>query len=165
MDPIKRPSWDEYFMEIAQATARRANCSRRAVGAVLVKENRILSTGYNGAPAGRPGCLDGACPRGALSYEQQPEFAAYDDPTSPSFCTAVHAEANAVIYAGRDAVGATAYITARPCPGCLKLLMAAGVWFAVWPEYSMNLTTPNVWDNYRAFAVRAAVSATPSTPA
>lgn len=65
-----RPSWDDYFVTIARAVAARSDCRRRQVGAVLVDEShRIVGTGYTGAPSGHPGCLEGACPRGLLSYD------------------------------------------------------------------------------------------------
>lgn len=127
MLPDSRPSWDDYFMGLAYATAERANCTRRKVGAVLVKNNRIISTGYNGAPSGHNGCLTGGCPRGSLTHEQLPKNAPYDDPNLNSFCTSNHAEVNAILYAGRDSHSATMYITQMPCPGCMKTLLAAGI--------------------------------------
>jgi deoxycytidylate deaminase len=91
---------------------------------VIVKNKRIVATGYNGAPAGRPGCLThGACSRGQKSYEEQPSLAGdYSD------CIAVHAEANALLYADRDRCeGATIYITGEPCSWCDKLIQGAGI--------------------------------------
>lgn len=127
-----RPDWDEYFMAIAAAVATRADCRRRRVGAVIVSsDRRVVSTGYNGAPSGHPGCLDGHCPRGLLSYEQAREFTDYD--TGPGRCVAVHAEANALLYARTDCRGATAYVTAKPCPTCRKLLAGAGIERVLYP--------------------------------
>lgn len=134
-----RPSWHRYFTDIAEATATRANCTRRKVGCVLVKNNRIISTGYNGAPAGHNGCLTGGCPRGALTHDQLPKNAPYDDPNEPGFCTAVHAEVNAILYAGKDAAGCTAYVTQMPCPGCMKVLLAAKVSVVRWEDNILNL--------------------------
>jgi deoxycytidylate deaminase len=123
-----RPSWDNYFLGIAKAVSARASCTRRQVGAVVVKDNRIVSTGYNGAPAGFPDCLEGACPRGRLTYEEQPEHGSYDN------CISVHAEANALLYGDRDkTAGATIYITDEPCPSCRKLIAGAGIKRMVWP--------------------------------
>ena len=116
-----RPGWDEYFLGIAQAVSARSDCERRKVGAVVVKDRRIVGTGYNGAPAGRPGCE--TCPR-RLS-EAEPG-SSYD--TGPGSCVAIHAEANALIYTNRvDLLGATIYVTQPPCEGCTKLIRAARV--------------------------------------
>lgn len=122
---VCRPGWDEYFLGIAQAVGARADCVKRQVGAIVVKDRRIVGTGYNGAPSGKPGCLTaGACPRG-----QRADVApgsSYD--TGPGSCIAVHAEANALIWAGRDACfGATLYVTHVPCDGCARLIEAAGI--------------------------------------
>lgn len=123
---MTRPNWDEYFLVIAKAVALRADCSRRAVGCVLVdSRNRIISTGYNGAPAGDPGCLSGACPRGQLSYDEVAALSSYD--MGAGTCISVHAEANALLYAPRIEPGTRAYITFQPCPTCFKLLRAAGI--------------------------------------
>lgn len=117
-----RPDWDNYFLGVAHWVSTRADCTRRQVGCVLVSaQRRIISTGYNGAPAGDPGCLAGHCPRGQLSYDEVPKDSNYDN------CIAIHAEANALLYAVESARGATAYITDPPCPSCAKLLRAAGI--------------------------------------
>lgn len=130
MSPNRRISWSRYFLGVAQAVSARADCTRRQVGCVLVKDNRIVSTGYNGAPAGQPGCFsDGACPRGHSDVDPG---SSYD--TGPGTCIAIHAEANALLYANRDDTrGAVAYVTDVPCDGCTKLLAGAGVAMAVWP--------------------------------
>ena len=132
------PDWVDYFLGFATAVSARAKCSRRRVGAVLVLDRRIISTGYNGAPSGRPDCLEGACPRGQLSYEQVPGLGDYDRPGTPGFCIAVHAEVNALLFSTRGTKGATVYITDPPCPGCRKALAAAGVSRAVWPDGEMG---------------------------
>lgn len=135
--PASRPDWDEYFLDIATVVARRADCTRAHHGAVVVDgQHRIVSTGYNGSPAGMPGCLSaGACPRGQLTAEQLGHLAGgYDDPQSPGFCISVHAEANALLYAGRGrAAGATIYVTGKPCHGCEKLIRASGIARIVYP--------------------------------
>lgn len=127
---MKRPSWDDYFLAIAQVVSTRADCTRRKVGAVLVDpQHRILATGYNGAPPGSPGCLEGACPRGQKSFEEHPAYTDYDD------CISVHAEANALLYAdGWHSRGATLYSTDMPCRGCQKLIEGAGVAQVIWPS-------------------------------
>ena len=133
VDGVTVPGWDDYFLGIADAVARRAKCTRRRVGAVLVHERRIIATGYNGAAPGRADCLEGGCPPGQLGYDAVPGLGDYDRPGTPGFCIAIHAEVNALLFATRDTKGATAYITDPPCPGCRKALAAAGIVRAVWP--------------------------------
>ncbi len=128
-----RPEWDDYFLHIAFAVSTRADCTRRKVGAVIVDEHhRIVSTGYNGAPAGKPGCLtDAACPRGKMSMNDVAPRSSYD--TGLGSCIAVHAEANALLYAdGMRTRGATLYCTDKPCDGCQRLIEGAGVKHVVW---------------------------------
>jgi dCMP deaminase len=111
--PPARASWDEYFMSIAQVVATRSTCPRKYVGAVLVRNRTILSTGYNGSIRGMPHCSD----VGHMMEE--------------GHCVAtIHAEANAIIQAARNGVmieGATNYVTASPCWSCFKQLANAGV--------------------------------------
>lgn len=119
---MNRPDWDEYFLEIARAVSLRGDCRRRQVGCVLVDQNhRIISTGYNGAEPGGLSCLAGECPRGMSVPVGVPGGADYSN------CVAIHAEANALLYAGVSARGGIAYVTQLPCDGCAKLLRAAGV--------------------------------------
>ena len=121
MEGLTRPSWDEYFMQIARVVATRSTCLRRQVGAVLVKERRILTTGYNGAPRGLPHCLEVGCLReqlGIPSGERQ------------ELCRGLHAEQNAIIqaaYYGVSIEGATLYCTHQPCITCAKMLINAGI--------------------------------------
>jgi dCMP deaminase len=108
-----RPGWDEYFMEIARTVATRATCPRARVGAVLTRERRILTTGYNGAPRGIAHCTDAGC----IMVDGHCQ-------------RATHAEANAIVQGALHGVGlagATAYCTHQPCSGCSKLLISAGV--------------------------------------
>lgn len=115
------PDWDTYFSAIACVVATRADCERRQVGAVIVKKNRIVATGYNGAPAKQPGCK--TCPRRLSGVEPG---SSYD--TGSGACVAIHAEANALLYADRDKTeGATLYVTHDPCDGCAKLIAGAGI--------------------------------------
>jgi dCMP deaminase len=121
---IERPGWDEYFLNIATVVARRADCTRRQVGAVLVTpDHRIIATGYNGSPPGAlASCLAGGCPRGQQSYEDTPPGSPY------GACIAVHAEHNAILYAPQDKVRtATLYCTDQPCAWCATLVTAMGV--------------------------------------
>ena len=121
-----RPSWDDYFSSLASFVASRSTCLSRKVGAVAVKDRRVLATGYNGACSGSPHCGEAGCLRkGSPSG------------TALHRCRAVHAEANAVAQAARFGVsldGATAYVTCQPCSSCFKLLMQAGVERIVWAE-------------------------------
>ncbi len=108
-----RPSWDEYFLNIAEVVSTRSTCPRRSVGAVLVRDRQILSTGYNGAPRGLPHCSE----RGCLMRD--------------AHCVrASHAEMNAIAQAALHGVrveGATLYSTDKPCLICSKLLINAGI--------------------------------------
>lgn len=117
-----RPGWDQYFLGIAEAVAARADCTRRQVGAVVVQGHRIVGTGYNGAPAGAPGCE--TCPR--RTSDVAPLAGSYD--TGPGACVAIHAEANALLYTNRvDLLEATIYVTTPPCDGCKRLIKGAGI--------------------------------------
>ncbi|WIG57670.1 MAG: hypothetical protein OJF49_000415 [Ktedonobacterales bacterium] len=116
-----RPSWDDYFINIAWVVASRANCLRRAVGALIVMDKRIVSTGYNGTPFGVLNCDEGGCPRCASDVPAQ---AGYD------WCLCVHAEQNAIALAARQGTatdGAYLFVTLRPCFGCLKEAVQAGI--------------------------------------
>lgn len=113
----QRPTQDEYFMEIANVVAKRSTCLRIHVGAVIVKNGRILSTGYNGAPYGFEHCLDIGCIR-------EKENIAHG--TRHELCRAVHAEQNAIIQAALHGVsieGATVYCTHQPCILCTKMII------------------------------------------
>lgn len=116
-------STDEYYMGIAIAVREKANCLGRKVGAVLVRENRIISTGYNGTPEGVENCLDGGCVRCAKKEQFAPSVG-YD------VCICVHAEENALITAARFGIsvkGAVAYSTMRPCFTCTRALLQAKI--------------------------------------
>jgi dCMP deaminase len=118
-----RPSPDAYFMGIALAVRSRASCTGRRVGAVIVRDGRILSTGYNGTPSTMTNCEDGGCHRCAHP-EQYASGEGYD------LCICVHAEQNALLAAARFGVavaGCTIYTTLQPCFGCLKELIQADV--------------------------------------
>jgi dCMP deaminase len=114
---------DDYFMGIAMAVRRRANCLGNRVGAIIVQAGRIISTGYNGTPEGMPNCLDGGCHR-CSRREEYPAGTGYD------LCICVHAEQNALLAAARFGIGvegATMYTTMRPCFGCSKELLQAKI--------------------------------------
>ena len=114
-----RRSWDGYFLDLAASAATRATCSRRKHGAIVVRGRRIVSTGYNGSPSGYPHCSEGACPRAASDAPQGHEY---------ELCIAIHAEANALLFASPDERdGATLYTTGAPCFGCAKLIANSGI--------------------------------------
>lgn len=123
-DPV-RPSKPEYFQLLALAARTRADCLGRRVGAVVVREDRVISTGYNGTPIGMPNCSEGGCHRCSnRDTETYPAGRGYD------LCICVHAEQNAVLAAarfGQATLGATLYSTMRPCFGCLKEALQAGI--------------------------------------
>ena len=134
MDP--RVDWDTYFLSIAHAVSMRGECTRARVGAIVVLDRRIVATGYNGAPAGHPNCFQGACPRGKYTLEQMPHLGG---DTNYTDCIAIHAEANALLQAGRDARGAALYGTHQPCHGCIKLMAGAGITRFVTPSLTGDL--------------------------
>lgn len=128
-----RPGWDSYFLGITIAVSQRADCRRSRHGAVIVKNNRIISTGYNGSPPGGPSCFDGDCPRGLIPVEES-GGENYDN------CIALHAETNAIAFASyKDTQGATIYITGTPCGMCRKLIAAAGITTIVTPPQTFNV--------------------------
>ena len=132
--PSPRPSWDDWGLLLAAAVAERADCTRRKVGAVMFSpDHRVLGTGYNGYPAGQPGCLSAAaCPRGQRTYDELPTGNAYVDVEHP--CRAIHAEENVVMEVAREKrAGATVYITDEPCLNCQRVLAGSGIVRAVWP--------------------------------
>lgn len=119
----KRPSWDEYFMGVAELAAQRSTCLRRHVGAVIVKDRHIVSTGYNGAPRGLAHCGDreGGCLRQQLGVPSGEKH---------ELCRALHAEQNAIIQAaslGQSIENATIYVTNQPCAICAKMIINAGI--------------------------------------
>lgn len=125
---MNRPSWDEYFMSIAYNVAERSNCIRRQIGAVIVKDKNIISTGYNGTPMGVKNCYEGGCPRCAGNAPSG---------TSLDSCLCVHAEENAICFAARHGTrteSGALYTTTRPCFGCLKDSIQAGIGRIVYVE-------------------------------
>jgi len=117
----KRPSWDEYFLEVAELVSKRSTCLRRKVGAVAVKDKQILATGYNGPPSGLAHCLDIGCMR---EKEKVPSGQRQE------LCRALHAEQNVIIQAGIHKVnlkGSTIYVINQPCVTCSKILISAGI--------------------------------------
>jgi dCMP deaminase len=118
---FERPDWDEYFMDIAAVVSRRGNCMKRRIAAVVVKDKRIVATGYNGTPRGARNCCDGGCERcnsvGHSGYNLEE-------------CLCCHAEENAIAQAALHGIsihGATIYSTHSPCLRCTKLIVNAGI--------------------------------------
>ena len=145
-----RPGWDEYFINIAKAVSARATCMRRKYGAVITKDNVIVSTGYNGSPAGMKDCLEvGKCTRKEL---QVPHGERYE------LCHSVHAEANAIIRASQDELrGATIYISgadpaageclSEPCMMCKRMILNARISKVVFSDGggSFHIIDPKGW--------------------
>ena len=121
MSNKKRQNWDEYFMNIARMVATRSTCNRKYVGAVIVKNNAILSTGYNGSMSGAPHCHDVGCI------------------VENDHCIAtIHAEQNAIIHAAKHGIsmdGSSIYVTASPCWLCFKMIINAGIKIIYYGEF------------------------------
>jgi dCMP deaminase len=116
-----RPSWDAYFVAFAQLAATRASCLRRQVGAVIVKDHMVLTTGYNGAPRGLAHAEEVGCLRDRLGVPSGQRH---------ELCRGLHAEQNAIIQAARHGIsiaGAVLYCTTHPCVICLKMIINAGL--------------------------------------
>ena len=118
---MTRPSWPEYFMDITRLVAKRSTCLRRHVGAILVKDKRILATGYNGAPAGMKHCEEIGCLREKSSIPSGERH---------ELCRALHAEQNVIIQAAYHGIpinGSILYCTNKPCVICTKMIINAGI--------------------------------------
>ncbi|WP_321531568.1 cytidine/deoxycytidylate deaminase family protein [uncultured Desulfuromonas sp.] len=118
---MTRPSWEDYFMDIARLVASRSTCLRRQVGAVIVKDKNVLTTGYNGTPSGVRHCQETGCLREKM---QVPSGQRHE------LCRGLHAEQNAIIQAAKHGVnisGGTLYCTNAPCVICAKMLINAGL--------------------------------------
>lgn len=128
-----RPDWDTYFMNIATVVSSRANCSRRQVGAVVVSDHRIISTGYNGTPRGIQNCFEGGCARCASAAASGSGLAE---------CVCSHAEENAITQAAYHGVrtkDAVIYVTISPCLTCAKMIINAGITEVVYGgDYAFN---------------------------
>ncbi|MBN1526167.1 MAG: cytidine/deoxycytidylate deaminase family protein [Candidatus Omnitrophica bacterium] len=118
---LKRPSWDEYFVAIAELVSKRSSCLRRSVGAILVKDKKILATGYNGAPSKIKHCSEVGCIREKLKIPSGERH---------ELCRGLHAEQNAFLQAalhGTSVKGASLYSTTQPCIICAKMIINAGI--------------------------------------
>jgi len=132
---VLRPSWDEYFLEIAKIVSKRSTCLRRHVGAILVKDKRILATGYNGAPSNIRHCLDVGCIRESKNIPSGERH---------ELCRGIHAEQNLIIQAAYHGVpisNSILYCTNFPCSICAKMIINAGIVRIVYLEgYPDNLS-------------------------
>lgn len=144
-----RPSWDDYFMEVAALAAKRSTCLRRQVGAAMVSGRRVLATGYNGAPGGMAHCLDIGCIREQRNIPSGERH---------ELCRGIHAEQNTIIQAAKYCVNvdaATLYCTHQPCTICLKMLLNLNVVRLVFrspypDEFALNLLAEAGFDESRA---------------
>ena len=110
-----RPSFDTYFMRMAELAASRSNCMKKGNGAIVAKDNRVVSTGYNGTPCGLDNCMTGGCKRCNDNVRQGIDL---------DKCICLHAEESAIMEAGRKAtMGATLYTTSFPCSLCAKMII------------------------------------------
>lgn len=122
----ERPTWDEYWMNIVEQVGKRSTCIRRSIGAVIVNDNIIVSTGFNGAPKGMPHCLEIGCLRDELKIPSG---------TRHEICRGVHAEQNAIIRGDPLRMeGATLYVNAKPCKICAKMIANSGIAKVVYVE-------------------------------
>ncbi len=139
MKKLERPCWDRYFMDIAHVAAARSNCCRRQVAAVLVRDRRIISTGYNGTPRGVRNCCDGGCPR---CNSEVPSGENLGE------CLCSHAEENSIVQAAYHGImvkGSTLYTTYSPCLQCAKMIINAGIVEVVYHQrYSIDATSLNL---------------------
>lgn len=123
-----RPSLDETYLEMAEVLSRRAACTRRQVGTLIVDvDGRIVASGWNGTLSGELNCTDGGCPRGQMSFDEVPAYSSYEN------CNAAHSELNALLRAGEKARGGTLYCTDVPCHNCSIAIRAAGISRVVTP--------------------------------
>ncbi len=122
---FQKPSWDEYFMKITDVVKSRADCLSRQVGAIIVKDHRILATGYNGTPHGIKNCTEGGCLRCLRRQKKEIDWYEFEES-----CICIHAEQNAIIqaaYLGVSTKGGILYCTTNPCSSCAKMLINAGI--------------------------------------
>ena len=125
---MSRPSWDEYFMQVTRVVGSRSTCLRRQLGAVIVKDKRILSTGYNGPPSGLDHCLDVGCLRQQMEIPSGERF---------ELCRGLHAEQNAIIQAAYHGVSirdSVIYSSAQPCVTCAKMIINSGIKKIIYEE-------------------------------
>jgi dCMP deaminase len=141
VDALDRKPWDEFFIDMAELWATRSTCLRRHVGAVIVKDKRILSTGYNGATAGKPHCDKIGCYR---QINNIPSGERYE------LCRGAHAEQNAINNAALNGIainGATMYCTDYPCPMCAKSITNSGIKKVVYTRGTIDIMAVDILSN------------------
>ncbi|MGM0409135.1 MAG: deoxycytidylate deaminase [Bacillota bacterium] len=140
-----RISWSEYFIKIVKAAAERSTCPRGTVGALIVKNNNIVGTGYNGAPRNMAHCTDVGCAIGEDNHCHR----------------AVHAEINAIIQAGKESKGAILYVTHQPCINCCQAIIQAGIEKVIYiNKYNDNrMEAFDEYDNQKEFLEAGGVEA------
>ena len=133
MTKVQRPNWDEYFMDIAKVVSTRSNCMKRKVAAIIVRDKRVISTGYNGTPRGTRNCNEGGCPRCNGMAESG---------TKLDECLCSHGEENAIVQASYHGVSlkdAIIYSTFAPCLMCAKMIINSGIREVIYNvEYPLN---------------------------
>lgn len=137
---MNRPNWDEYFIGITKLVAQRSTCLRRKVGAIIVKEKRILTTGYNGAPTGLKHCVEVGCIRQQMNVPSGQRH---------ELCRGLHAEQNAIIQAavaGVSIKGSTLYCTTFPCSVCAKMLINAQIKEIIYISDYMDQLSKELFD-------------------
>jgi dCMP deaminase len=132
---MNRPSWDEYFIKIAQLTSERSNCIKRRVGCLVVKDNRILSLGYNGTPVGTENCFSGGCNRCMEQYVNSNNNNSKKGTNNNNqsgigldLCMCLHAEENALLFVSKNELeNSTIYVTLIPCISCVKKIIQCNI--------------------------------------
>jgi dCMP deaminase len=135
---MNRPTWDEYFIKIAHLTSERSNCIKRKVGCIIVKENRILSLGYNGTPSKIKNCYEGGCDRCYEQFESNEKISG----KNLDLCMCLHAEENAMLFLSKsDLDNSILYVTLMPCIACVKKIIQCGIKRVIYSEdYNEKMT-------------------------
>lgn len=154
---VKQVQWDHYYMNIAFTILTRANCTGQHVGAVLVCNNRIISTGFNGTPAGFPNCTDGGCERCRQRElpEAKRDSVFQEEGKHLDLCICVHAESNAFLSAAREGIkteGSVLYATHKPCFTCLKEAVQVGIKRVVYLYEYDHGQSPSLKQQYEQLA-------------
>jgi dCMP deaminase len=135
---MQRPTWDEYFIRIAELTSERSNCIKRKVGCIIVKENRILSLGYNGTPSKMKNCYEGGCKRCFEQFQTNENISG----KNLDLCMCLHAEENAMLFLSKsDLIDSVLYVTLIPCISCVKKIIQCGIKKVIYlQDYNIDLT-------------------------